>query len=108
QAEATRQAHDVRVHHEALGFAVSDAEDDISGLAADTVELDEFIERVGYFAAMFLCDAPATVADGARLIAEEAGAANHEFKLHRRCHGEVGGSAIALEKRGGDEVYARV
>src|ERR1017187_1821389 len=108
QSQATRQSHDVRIHDNTFRFAIGDAENDIGRLAADAVELDEFTERVGYFAVMCFRDVLATIADGAGLVAEEAGAANQGFEFRWRRGGEVGGGAITLEKRGGDDVYACV
>ena len=98
----------MRIHDNAFRFAIGDAENDIGRLAADAVELDEFTERVGYFARVFFFDALATIADGPRLVAEETGATNQGFEFRWLRCGEVGGGAITLEKRGGDEVYARV
>ena len=98
----------MRIDDNTFRFAVGDAENDIGCLAADTVELDEFIERVGDFACMFFRDALATVADGTRLVAEETGATYQGFEFRWLRSGEVGNGAITFKKRGGDEVYAGV
>ena len=96
------------VHDDPFRPAVGDAENDVGRLAADAVELDQFVERVRDFSTVFFDKTLAAVADGPCLVAEEAGAANHGLEFGGRRAGEIDRAAVALKQRRGDEIDAFV
>lgn len=96
----------MRVHHDALGLAVGDTEDNIGGFTPDAVELDEFLERVGNLAGVLCGDGAAAIPDRPSFVAKETGRTNHRFQFSRRRGGKVGSDAVLLEQRGRDLVNA--
>ena len=108
EPQPTGKARDVCIHDDTFGLAVSDSENDIGGFAADAVKQDQFVKGVGDFPAVFLDQALAAVADGAGLVAEEAGAANHGLEFGGGCGSEIGSLAVTLKQRRGDEINSLV
>ena len=88
----------VRVHHDSIGFAVGDTEDNVCGLSRDPGQFQQIVHRVGYFAAVFVRDHPARRLDALGFIAEEAAGVDHGFQFFRSGVGELPGSPVFLEQ----------
>jgi ferredoxin len=98
QSHASREPRDVRVHDQALSFAVGDAQHYVCRLASNAIKLNEFVKSVRNFAVVFLSDCFAAVANRAGLVPEKPGTANQGFQLRRVGIGKIRSGAILLKQ----------
>ena len=108
EAKAAGDAEDVGVDDHALGFAETDTEYDVGGLAGGAGDGDELGEGLGDLAVEVGDDLAGGTLDGFGLVAEEAGGANDFLEFGQGGLGHGGGGGEAFEKRGRDHVDADV
>lgn len=108
EAQPVTESGDVRVHDDAFCFAVRDSEDDVGSLAPNTGELDQCVQLVGNPPVILIGNDPASFADGAGFVAEEAGGTDDLFQITQRGRGEVRSSLVTGKQRRGDKVDASI
>lgn len=81
------------------------AEDDIGGLAAHAIELDQRIHGVGNLALMSFDQGAATALDAPRLIPEEPELMDRVLEVGNRCGSVIGCGWMLLKQRGSDPIH---
>ena len=98
EAQALREAFDVRVHHHAAGNAEGFAQHDVGSLARHAAEAQKLGHGAGDFAVEFVQQLGGGLANGAGLAAEEAGLANDFFNFELGGGGQGLGRGVAAEE----------
>ena len=104
QAHAPGEPQDVRVHHDARGLAVGDAQNDVGRLTGDAAKREKVLHRVGDLAGVRLAYPSARLADGPGLVPEEAEAVNVLLQLLLRDLPKCLGGPVLLEEARGHGV----
>ncbi len=108
QAQASREAADVGVDHDADVFVEGVAQDDVGGFAAYAAQAGQFLHGLGHIAAEFFQNVLGGLFDGFGFAAEKTGGLDDFFDVSLRSGGQGLDGGIFFEEDRGDHVDAHI